>query len=484
MPEGLDVADLVVENTEGLPIIGPVDLHFPDGAVTAVMGASGSGKTSALLAAIDALPPGLVRRSGHVHWQGIRVPRGRVGRRWRLATVGILGQDPASDLHPLRSVASLVADALPRGPRRKHTRTVRAALTDLGLDTDALWPRRPHEISGGQAQRVALARAVVADPEILLLDEPTSGLDPTTVELVVRAIDGRRGRSGRTTVVITHDREFAHRVADHHITLGTPAEAGRAGPAVAHRRADETPVLELEHLRVTTPAGLPLIDDVTLTVHPGEALAILGPSGSGKSTLLRSIAGLHPSASGTMTLDRAPLSPRLRTRTRDTLRSVQFITQDPAGALNPAHRISTVLARPSMVLRGLSRTQARSEVPQLLERVGLPADLAHARPTRLSGGQRQRVAIARALAARPRLLLADEVTSSLDAASAHRVLDLLDTLRAEEGLAVVMVTHDRTVADRADHVLTLDPGQRSPAPGPQSGVGARCARKEPCATSP
>lgn len=466
MSEGLDVADLVVENTEGLPIIGPVGLRAPDGAVTAVMGASGSGKTSLLLAAFDALPPGLARCSGRVHWQGTPVPRGRAARRWRLATVGILGQDPASDLHPLRSVASLVSDALPRGPRRDKTRKVRAVLTDLGLDADALWSRRPHEISGGQAQRVALARAVVADPEILLLDEPTSGLDPSTVELVVRAIDSRRGRPGRTTLVITHDREFARRVADHHVTLGAPAEAGRVGTAVARRRADEAPVLELEHLRATTPAGLPLIDDASLTVHPGEALAILGPSGSGKSTLLRSIAGLHPPVAGTMTLDGAPLPPRLRERTQDSLRSVQFIAQDPAGALNPAHRVGTVLARPSMVLHGASRAQARARVPDLLEQVGLPADLAHALPTRLSGGQRQRVAIARALAARPRLLLADEVTSSLDAASADSLLDLLENLRRDHGLAVVMVTHDSHAAARTNRVLTLDPDRRALVPGP------------------
>ncbi len=466
MSEGLDVAGLVVENTEGLPITGPVDLHVPDGAVTAVMGPSGSGKTSSLLAVFDALPPGLVRRSGQVHWRGTPVPRGRAGRRWRLATVGLLGQDPASDLHPLRAVASLVADALPRGPRREHAEKVRVALTDLGLDPGDLWRRRPHEISGGQAQRVALARAVVADPEILLLDEPTSGLDPATVELVVRAIDRRRGRSGRTTIVITHERGFAHRVADHHLTLGTPAKTARAEPAAARHGVDAPPVLELERLRLTTPHGRTLLDDVSLTVRPGEALAILGPSGSGKSTLLRSIAGLHPPLSGTMTLDRTQLPPHLRERSRDTLRSVQFIAQDPAGALNPAHRIGTTLARPAMILRGLTRAQAHAEVSRLLERVGLPADLAHALPTRLSGGQRQRVAIARALAAHPRLLLADEITSSLDAASADSLLDLLDTLRAQEGLAVVMVTHDSYIATRTDRVRTLNPERHTLEPRP------------------
>ena len=464
MFDGLDVEELVIENVQGRPVVGPVDLRVPGGEVTAVMGASGSGKTSVLLAALDALPVGLARRSGHVRWRGTPIPRGPSGRRWRRTRVGFLGQDPASDLHPLRSVASLVADALPRGTRREHTEKVRATLTDLGLDADELWRRRPRELSGGQAQRVALARAIVGDPELLALDEPTSGLDPSTVELVVRAIEHRRELPDRATVVITHDRGFAHRVADHAVTLGAPSTAVRQALGSAHRFADKDPVLRLERVRVRTPTGRPLLDDVSLAVRPGEALALLGPSGSGKSTLLRSIAGLHPSASGTMTLDRAPLPSRLAERSRATLRSVQFVAQDPAGALNPAHRIGAALARPAMILRGSSRAQAYAEVPHLLEQVGLSADVAHALPTRLSGGQRQRVSIARALAARPRLLLADEITSSLDAENAASVLDLLETLRRQHGLAVVIVTHDGRVADRMNRVFTLDPDRRSLTP--------------------
>lgn len=470
MSDGLDVEELVIENARGRTILGPVDLRAPDGGVTAIMGASGSGKTSALLAALDALPAGLTRRSGHVLWRGTPIPRGRAGRRWRRTRVGILGQDPASDLHPLRSVASLVADALPRGTRREHTEKVRATLTDLGLDADALWRRRPRELSGGQAQRVALARAIVGDPELLVLDEPTSGLDPSTIELVVRAIEHRRGVPGRATVVITHDRGFAHRVADHRVTLGVSSPAGRAAPGAARHFADKDPVLRLERVRVRTPNGLPLLDDVSLAVRPGEALALLGPSGSGKSTLLRSIAGLHPPVSGTMTLDHAPLPSRLAERPRATLRSVQFVAQDPAGALNPAHRVGAALARPGMILRGASRAQAYAEVPHLLEQVGLSADIAHAPPTRLSGGQRQRVSIARALAAHPRLLLADEITSALDAENAASVLDLLESLRREQGLAVVIVTHDGGVADRMNRVLILDPDRRSPAPARESRV--------------
>ncbi|WP_017589668.1 ABC transporter ATP-binding protein [Nocardiopsis ganjiahuensis] len=472
MSEGLSVRGLVVEDSLGAPIVGPVDLRVPDGGVLAVMGASGSGKTSAVLAAFGALPPGLVRRSGQVLWQGEPVPSGRAARRWRRLRTGMLGQDPASDLHPLRPVSALVAEALPGGARGANAEAVRATLTALGLDASALWRRRPHELSGGQAQRVALARAVVADPELLLLDEPTSGLDPATVELVLGVLEERRGRRGRATLVITHDRDFAERVADVRLGLGGPGAARRTGSAAAAPPpAPGTPVLEMRGVTLRTPGGDEVLGAADLSVHAGEAVAVLGPSGSGKSTLLRSLAGLHPPVKGSLSLEGRPLPARHTDRPRELLRAVQLVGQDPAGALNPAHRVGAALARPAMVLRGLDRARARALVPELLEQVGLAADVAQAFPPRLSGGQRQRVAIARALAARPRLLLADEVTSSLDAANADSLLDLLETLRRGRGLAVVMVTHDSSVADRMDRVLTLDPERRTLEPRPRAGAG-------------
>ncbi|MEV6820335.1 ATP-binding cassette domain-containing protein [Nocardiopsis dassonvillei] len=459
---GLSALGIRVRDQEGRAVVGPVDLRVPDGRVLAVMGGSGGGKTSAVLAALDALPPGLAREAGQVRWHGTPIPAGRAARRWRLAHAGILGQDPASDLHPLRTVFALVAGGLPRSGGRDARRAVRDVLADLGLDPDAVGRRRPHELSGGQAQRVALARAVVGDPRVLVLDEPTSGLDPATVELVVRVLERRRGRPGRVTVVVTHDRAFAERVADEHLVLGSfSAVRGADAEHTSHDASGGAEVLGLRGVRVTAPGGRELIAGTDLSVRRGECVAVLGPSGSGKSTLLRAVAGLHPPASGSMALNGAPLPPRLLDRDRSLLRAVQFVGQDPVGALNPAHRVGTALARPARVLLGLSRAEARALVPDLLARVGLPGGVADAHPGRLSGGQRQRVAIARALAARPALLLADEVTSALDAASARTVLELLDSLREEHGLAVLLVTHDRDVAARADRVLTLDPEHRA-----------------------
>ena len=465
--EGLSARRIRVRDLSGRTVVGPVDLCAAEGRVLAVMGGSGGGKTSAVLAALDALPPGLVRASGEVRWYGTPIPAGGAARRWRSAHTGILGQDPASDLHPLRTVSALVAEGLARSAGGGARGPVRRALADLGLDPDAVGQRRPHELSGGQAQRVALARALVGDPWLLVLDEPTSGLDPDTVELVAGVLERRRGRPGRVTVVVTHDRSFAERVADDRVVLGssTPSSPDRDAGRTARDPSGNPEVLGLRGLRVAAPDGRELVAGADLSVRRGECVAVLGPSGSGKSTLLRTVAGLHPPVSGSMALGGEQLPPGLRNRDRRLLRAVQFVGQDPVGALNPAHRVDTALARPARVLLGSTRGQARARVPGLLARVGLAEDVAGAYPGRLSGGQRQRVAIARALAAHPSLLLADEVTSALDAASAGTVLDLLDSLREEHGLAVLMVTHDRDVAARADRVLALDPGCGELVPG-------------------
>ncbi|WP_235000828.1 ABC transporter ATP-binding protein [Marinactinospora thermotolerans] len=458
MSEGLDVRGIRVVDAGGRPIVGPLDLRVPPGRVVAVMGESGGGKTSAVLAALDALPPGLRRAGGTTWWNGRPVPPGRAARRWRRAEAGLLGQDPAADLHPLRTVAGLVADGFPRG-RDGRGDAVGRVLAELGLDPREVAHRRPHRLSGGQAQRVALARAIVGDPPLLVLDEPTSGLDPATVELVVGVLLRRRTTPGAATLVVTHDRGFAERVADEVVTVGA-RPAPRREPATAPRRRSrgEPVALRLRGLDVAPPGGGPsLLTSVDLEIGRGELVAVVGPSGSGKSTLLRAVAGLHPPTAGTVEVEGRALPARVSDRDRSSLRAVQFVGQDPLGALNPAHRVGAALARPARVLRALPAAPARRQAEELLAEVGLSPQVARRRPRGLSGGQRQRVAIARALAAGPAVLLADEVTSALDAVNAHAVLDLLEDLRARQAMAVLLVTHDVTVAARADRVFAIDP---------------------------
>ena len=200
-------------------------------------------------------------------------------------------------------------------------------------------------------------------------------------------------------------------------------------------------------------------EDVSFALGAGECIALVGESGSGKTTIARCVAGLHQPSAGRIVLDGVPQPALARARTREARRRIQIVFQNPTDSLNPRRRIADEIARPARVLRGLSRAEARSEVAGLLESVRLPARLAGRFPGELSGGERQRVAMARALAARPDLLVCDEITSALDVSVQAAVLDMLSELRRELGLAVLFISHDLgVVASVADRVLVLDRG--------------------------
>jgi putative ABC transport system ATP-binding protein len=197
---------------------------------------------------------------------------------------------------------------------------------------------------------------------------------------------------------------------------------------------------------------------VTLDVAPGELVALLGPSGSGKSTLLNLIAGLDAPDSGTVMVAGRDVT-RLDERQRTLLRRHQIGFVFQFFNLVPT---LTVLENIRLPLELTGRREAEPAI-HLLERVGL-GDRARAFPEELSGGEQQRVAIARALAHEPRLLLADEPTGNLDAATGAVVLDLLGELVRERGTTMLVATHSAAVVERAGRVIALREGRLEDRP--------------------
>jgi peptide/nickel transport system ATP-binding protein len=234
------------------------------------------------------------------------------------------------------------------------------------------------------------------------------------------------------------------------------ARSTAAGPI-----AGSTPQPVLAAAGLTAAYGdLVVVDDVSFELGQGECLALVGESGSGKTTVARCVAGLHAPLSGSITLGGVALAASARKRTRDQRRRLQIVFQNPYDSLNPRRRIADQIARPAELLRGLSRADARARVDELLARVRLPARIAERFPAELSGGERQRVAIARALAADPDVVVCDEVTSALDVSVQAAVLELLEELRAELGVALLFITHDLGVVGTiADRVLVLEQGR-------------------------
>jgi oligopeptide/dipeptide ABC transporter ATP-binding protein len=196
---------------------------------------------------------------------------------------------------------------------------------------------------------------------------------------------------------------------------------------------------------------------VTLSVQAGTSLGIVGESGCGKTTLARCVLGLERPTAGTVRVDGLAVGSRAARRSRSR---VQPVFQNPASSLNPRRRVQDIVAEPIRTTGLLPRRQLGAEVSRLLGLVGLPAEYARAYPRSLSGGERQRVSIARAIAARPRLLVADEATSSLDVLVQSQVLELLLDLRRQLGLTMLFVSHNLAATRRiCDSIAVMYAGE-------------------------
>jgi oligopeptide transport system ATP-binding protein len=224
-----------------------------------------------------------------------------------------------------------------------------------------------------------------------------------------------------------------------------------------------TPLLEVSHVVKHFPikSGILIdrevgqvraVDDVSLSVEPGETLGLVGESGCGKSTLCRVILQLLDPTSGSIKFEGKEVTGFGRSELRSLRREMQMIFQDPYASLNPRRRVGQIVAEP-MRLHGLAEgEELRPQVEDLLERVGLAAEHYNRFPHEFSGGQRQRVGIARALALRPKLIIADEPVSALDVSIQAQIINLLEDLQEEFGLTYIFVAHDlgvvRHVSDR------------------------------------
>jgi peptide/nickel transport system ATP-binding protein len=232
----------------------------------------------------------------------------------------------------------------------------------------------------------------------------------------------------------------------------------------------QPPLLEVKNLRVFFPVrgvlGLPkryvsAVNDVSFQVYPGETLGLVGESGCGKTTLARALLRLIRVSSGQVQFDGIDVTLASSERLRRLRRNLQIIFQDPYGALDPRMTVGTAITEPLQLHEtGLSKSQLGQRAAELLERVGLQADMAKRYPHEFSGGQRQRICIARALALKPRLIICDESVSALDVSVQAQVLNLLKELQAEFNLTYVFISHDLSVVKfMSDRIMVMNRGK-------------------------
>lgn len=484
----VSVRDLVIRRaSDDRPVLDGINLRIRSGEVVGLVGESGSGKTTLGLALLGRIRPGLERIRGHVRLEGedlFSVPAAELAA-LRTARLGYVAQNALEAFDPAwRLLRQTTEAALLHGLMGERTATNAATSLygELGLpDPEELGWRYPHQVSGGQLQRIMLAMATLNAPDLIVFDEPTTALDTSTQETVLKAVRRLLRKSGAAALYITHDLSLVTRIAQRicvlhrgRIVEDAPAEEivhrprhpytralwGVAAGVRRSRPVPEQPLLELRGIRTGYGTGPDILHDVSLQLARGRTLAVVGESGSGKTTLGRVIAGLLPPRAGEMLLDGEPLPPRLKDRTQEMRRRIQFLHQSADGALNPSHDVFMILSRPLALFHELSGRAAQQRAEELLEMVDLPPDILHRRAARLSGGQKQRLALARALAAEPDVLICDEVTSALDAVLRNGILQLLNRIQERTGTAILFITHDLSaVRAIADEMIVMHEGQ-------------------------
>lgn len=502
-----DIRGLTVKTADGsATIVRDVNLQIAPGEVVALIGESGSGKTTVCLAALGYVRPGLRIVAGSVRLGGTEVLalgdealRDLRGRR-----VAYVAQSAAASFNPALTVGDQVIESARvhgiLGSAQARARALEL-YGELGLpEPDRIGKRYPHQVSGGQLQRLMAAMAMCCGPELMVLDEPTTALDVTTQIGVLKAFKDLIRRRGASALYVSHNLAVVAQIADRILVMRNGdvqeegstkqilgqakspytralmaacnrwtagSDTGLSSPSAAAAPQAANSILDVRGLTAgygeVSDGGLPrtvAVKAADFSIGPSSVVGVIGESGSGKSTLARAIAGLRPAARGTLMLGGRPLAASVAGRSKDELRRIQIVFQSPDVSLNPAHTVDRIIGRPIEYFRGMQGRQKADRVAELLEMVKLPASLAKRWPNELSGGQKQRVNLARALAAEPDLILCDEVTSALDTIVALSVIELLEELRGFRKLSFLFISHDiSTVASFAEEVLVLHRGE-------------------------
>jgi peptide/nickel transport system ATP-binding protein len=487
----LDIKNLRIEATAYPPgeppktvvLVDDVSVALEKGRVLGLIGESGAGKSTIGLSAM-AYGRGGVRLTGGQVWlngKDIRAASAGALRGLRGHEVTYVAQSAAAAFNPARRLMEQVIEtSLLHRVMSRNEAEARAVMLfrKLGLPhPETFGARYPHQVSGGQLQRAMTAMALCPKPDLVIFDEPTTALDVTTQIEVLAAIKEAIHDTGVAAIYITHDLAVVAQVADDIMVLrhGKTVEYGptdqiinRPGEVytkalVSVREIDHAekpgaaPVLTVDHVTARyRGTALDVLKDVTVEVAAGQTLAIVGESGSGKSTLARVITGLLPPTQGKIRFAGRELSAALASRTKDDLRELQMIYQMADTAMNPRQTVGTIIGRPLEFYFGLRGAERDRKVQDLLDQIEMSKGFASRYPAELSGGQKQRVCIARALAAKPKLIICDEVTSALDPLVADGILKLLLELQAQENVAYLFITHDlATVKAIADKIAVM-----------------------------
>ncbi|MGB3513159.1 MAG: ABC transporter ATP-binding protein [Microcoleaceae cyanobacterium] len=501
--------------------VNNVSLILQPGEKLGLVGESGCGKSTLGRAAMRLLPKS-VQVDGSVTFGGKSVFEMNPSqlRKFRGEAVALVFQDPMTRLDPLMTIGGHCLETIKAHQphisksqaKKKSTETLEAVNIPASR-----WSQYPHEFSGGMRQRVAIALALLLDPKLIVADEPTTSLDVTIASQILQELTRLCQERHTSLLLISHDLAMVGEYCDRIAVMcgGKVVETGQIRKVLHNPQHKYTKSLfqaalkiqiveptqpqtelekaELAELKVFSDTPIPIlqvkdlqkhytlesnfiqqllfssksqlikaVDGVNLDLYSGEIVGLVGESGCGKSTLSRTILQLIRPTAGLVEFQNTDLTTLSNSALQPYRRQMQMIFQDPLACLNPMMTVSQLIADPLFIHNLASADEAKIQVEQMLEKVGLTpvSEYGDRYPSELSGGQQQRVAIARALITHPKLVICDEPVSMLDATIQTQVLELMLELKEELNLTYLFITHDLWVARfLCDRIAVMNGGK-------------------------
>ena len=513
----LELKDLKISFTSSTGVVDAVrgvNVTIYPGQSVAIVGESGSGKSTTAMAVIGLLPGTGKVTGGTILFNGEDITglSDKEMQHYRGSDIGLVPQDPMSNLNPVWSIGTQVKESLRANnvvEGSEANKRVVELLQEAGLDdAERRAKQYPHEFSGGMRQRALIGIGLAARPKLLIADEPTSALDVTVQRRILDHLEGLTHELGTAVLFITHDLGLAAERASHLVVMhrGRVVESGpsldilrdpqhpytqrlvKAAPSLASARiqsaqehgiessellagkaeASDEEVIRVENLTkefdIRGEKGakkkLLAVDDVSFSLRKGTTLALVGESGSGKSTVANMVLNLLDPTSGKVFYKGTDLSTLGSSELFEMRRKLQVVFQNPYGSLDPMYSIYRCIEEPLVVHKTGNRKEREARVAELLDMVAMPRSTMRRYPNELSGGQRQRIAVARALALNPEVIVLDEAVSALDVLVQNQILQLLAGLQEELDLSYLFITHDLAVVRQtADDVAVMRQGK-------------------------
>ncbi len=468
------------------------------GKTYGLVGESNAGKTVLALAILRLLatPPGEIV-SGEILLNGENLLKKteREMTRIRGKKIAMIFQDPMSTLNPVLTVGYQMKQIILKDRNIYSKEAERKAIEMINKvkisDAENIMEKYPHELSGGQRQRIIIGMALLCGAEFIIADEPTRNLDVTIQAGILKLISQLQQEFKVTVLFIANNLGLVSAVCDEIGVLykGQIVERGNIRDVMENpqheytkilleaaktkrkqeKEADQEPgevILKVDNLKKYFPVKneffskknlfVKAVDDVSLELRKGEVLGIVGESGCGKSTLVNTILCLHEPTEGKVIFDGHDVYSLKKEALRKIRKSIQIVFQDPYWSLNPRMLVKNIIGEPLKVHEHLKSDEYIDRIQNLMETVGLPKEGVFQYPHEFSGGQRQRIAIARSLSVKPKLVVLDEPTSSIDVLSQAFILKLLNELKKKLHLTYVLISHDLGVVNyMSDKIIVM-----------------------------